>query len=262
MPRISMKPDTLNERNQDFKQAPLKEPLFLNSVPKSGTHLIRNIIRMFVPVEQQYHDTFIQIPLLRQHAARAYDPQSPKVSWGHLLFTDESAIALSHVRQIVLVRDPYTWVLARARFFLSENFDGNLDHLRDERISPEELMNMMIFGIHAKAPPMSDIFTFNATAWFGTKAKMYRYEDIIANLKILDSLEAEVFFTRLLDDCGIEKPDDWRERVLVGSDKKQSGTARDNLAVDDSRLPKELPEAQKRLVDCALPGLRELLGYA
>ena len=69
MPRIVTKADNLNERNQDFTQVPLKEPVFLNSVPKSGTHLIRNIMRMFVPVEQQYHKAFIQYAVLRDHQA-------------------------------------------------------------------------------------------------------------------------------------------------------------------------------------------------
>lgn len=260
MPKITMKQDNLNERNTEFKQSPLTEPVFLNSVPKCGTHLMRNIIRMFVPVEQQYHATFLQIPVLNQHAS-ALDPRAPKLSWGHLLYSDESALATSFAKQILLVRDPYTWVLARARFFLSENFDGQLEHLRSERISGEDLMNMMVFGIHGKAPPMVDIFTHNAAAWLGTGVKLYRFEDLLRHIKNLESEAAESYFKQLLDDCDIALPADWRERVLIGSDKAQSGTARDNLQVDDSRIPKELPDIQKRLVDFAVPGLRELLGY-
>jgi hypothetical protein len=255
-----MTQDNLNERNSEFKQAPLSKPVFLNSVPKSGTHLLRNIVRMFVPVEQQYHDDFIQIPNLRQHT-RALHPEHPHLSWGHLLFSDESALATSLSNHVLLVRDPYTWVLARARFFLSENFDGNLAHLRIRQYTAGDLMNMMIFGIHGKAPTMYDIYTNNAAAWIGTGVKLYRYEDILRNLKDLNSTAAEEFFSRLLTDCGIETPSDWRERILIGSDKSQSATSRENLQVDDSRLPSELPDEQKKLVDYALPGLRAILGY-
>ena len=60
MPRIRTKPDDLNELNKNYVQQPLREPVFLNSVPKCGTHLMRNIVRMFVAVEQQYHKAFIQ----------------------------------------------------------------------------------------------------------------------------------------------------------------------------------------------------------
>lgn len=262
MPVITMKQDNLNERNAEFAQEPLRTPVFLNSVPKSGTHLMRNIMRMFVPVEQQYHATFIQIPNLRNHAMSCFHPAKPMLSWGHLLFSDESVLATRTARHILLVRDPHTWVLARARFFVSENFESGLEHLKTPQISPEALLNMMIFGIHTKAPPMSDIFQFNAAAWLGTGVKLYRYEDILRHLKNLESPEAEEYFGGLLEDCNIEKPNDWRQRVLVGSDRQQSATARENLSVDDDRIPAKLPEMQKRLVEVAVPGVRALLGYA
>lgn len=79
-------------------------------------------------------------------------------------------------------------------------------------------------------------------------------------MKRLDTRQAELYFAALFDACGIEMPDDWRKRVEIGADRRQSATARENLegAVD---LPDELPEMQKRLVDYAAPGLRGLLGY-
>jgi hypothetical protein len=62
--------------------------------------------------------------------------------------------------------------------------------------------------------------------------------------------------------CGITTlPDDWRERVRVGSDRKQSGTARENLVGQAMAVPDELPDEQKKLIEYALPGLRRLLGY-
>jgi len=261
MPRIMAKADNLNELNANFEQVPLEEPVFLNSVPKSGTHLLRNIMRMFVPVEQQYHDTFIQIPLLKQHLD-AYSTAEPKLSWGHLLFSDDSAIALQPVNHILLVRDPYTWVLARARFFLSDTFQGDLEHLKGGNVSTEEILNMMIFGIYQKVPTMLEIYTHNCLSWLGTKAEVMRYEDLLDAIKNLESEKAEDFFAELLGKCGIsEMPYDWQERVRIGSDRKQSGTARENLAGGTDELPNELPDIQKELVELAAPGLRRILGY-
>ena len=77
--RITVKPDTLDEENRKFVQRPLSQPLFLNSVPKSGSHLLRNIIRMFVPVESQYQAEFIQHHFLQQHLA-AFDPTKNRLS--------------------------------------------------------------------------------------------------------------------------------------------------------------------------------------
>lgn len=261
MPRIVAQGDNLNELNKKFAQTPLKSPVFLNSVPKCGTHLIRNIVRMFVPVEQQYHQAFIQFPILRQHSA-AFAEASPKLSWGHLLFSDDSAIALRHVRHLLLVRDPYDWVLARARFFLSDTFQGELEQLKGGNVTAEEVMNMMILGIHNKAPTMQEIYVHNALGWLGTDTHVLKFEDLLAAVKDLDSVRSEKFFADLLDKCAMgDLPEDWRARVSTGSDRRQSGTARENLAGPENEIPEELPEMQKRLVDTAAPGLRAILGY-
>jgi hypothetical protein len=261
MPIVTMKPDTLDAENRRFAQRPLKQPVFLNSVPKSGSHLLRNIVRMFVPVEQQYHVQFIQHPNLQKHLD-AFEPDPPKISWGHLLFSDAAAIELQGVRKVNLYRDPYSWVLARGRFFLSDEFSGNIDQVKDGKITVTELLNLMIFGIHQKVPSMLDIYTHNAVAWLGAVHGVVKYEELIANLKRLDTLSAEVYFRNLLDLCGIDLvPDDWRERVRIGSDPKQSGTARENLSGLGIEIPNELSEIQKKLVNYAAPGLREILGY-
>ena len=262
MPRVMAKADNLNERNAEFEQRPLQVPVFLNSVPKSGTHLIRNIMRMFVPVEQQYHAAFIQHPVLRQHQA-AFSPAMPRLSWGHLLFSDDAAIVLQHTKHILLVRDPYDWVLARARFFLSDNFQGSLEHLKAGHVTVEEVLNMMIFGIHQKAPTLAEIYNHNAVSWLGTRATLIKFEDLLQSVRNLDDASAETFYAELLGHCGMgELPDDWRERVRVGADREQSGTARENLVTGAAlEVPDELPDTQRRLVDYAVPGLRALLGY-
>jgi hypothetical protein len=257
--RINLKLDTLDEENRKFAQRPLQQPVFLNSVPKCGSHLLRNIMRMFVPVEQQYNVEFIQHSILRQHLAAFADPRH-LLSWGHLLFSDMTAVATGQVRQILLVRDPYDWVIARARFFVSEEFQG-MDLLKEGTLSVEAILNLMIFGVHEKAPPLATTFVYNAVAWLGTGAYLVRYEDLVSAVSDPDSEKSSQFFAALLDACGIERPDDWRERVLVGSDRRQSGTARENLTGVSVAFPDELPPLQKSMVDMVAPGLRALLGY-
>lgn len=261
MPQILAKADNLDQLNRQFSQTPLAAPVFLNSVPKCGTHLLRNIVRMFVPVEQQYHGTFIQYATLRQHLA-AFSTTQPQLSWGHLLFSDDSAIALRKVHHLILVRDPYDWVLARARFFLSDTFQGSLEHLKGGGAAIDEVLNMMIVGIHDKVPALEEIFLHNALSWTGTKARLTHYEDLISNLGELNSDSAQEFFGTLLQGCGIgELPADWRQRIVVGADRKQSATARENLSRIAMQVPNILPDAQRRLVNAVAPGLRAALGY-
>lgn len=263
MPHIKLKPDTLDGETARFAPDPIREPLFVNSIPKSGSHLLKNIIRMFVPLDQQYREQFIQWANLKDHL-HAFLPQFPFFSYGHLFFSDASAIELAGVRKILLYRDPYDWVLARARFFLSDEFEGNVDFLKEGRLSVEDLLSLMIFGIHTKAPTLADMYDLNVAAWLGSSSVYaVRYEDLLRHVRDLDSDEAEEYFASLFEACGIAPvPANWRERVRVGSDRRRSGTARENLTGIRLEIPDVLPQAHRRLVDYAAPGLRQLLGYA
>lgn len=260
MQSIHLKPDDLDEQTRSFEQQELDQPLFLNSVPKSGSHLLRNIVRMFVPVEQQYSRDFIQYANLKEHLD-AFDGPPAKLSWGHLAFSDISAITTSPARKILLVRDPYSWVLSKARFMLSDELTGELDILKKAPVSADQLINMVIFGIHRTNPSLKDTFTHNAVAWLGNDVFLVRYEELVAALRKLDDPETEAYFRDLLGACGIVMPEDWRKRVQIGSDPSHSGTAKQNLSGKISSLPLELTAQQRDLVDFACPGLRKILGY-
>jgi len=257
---IRGKPDNLDEIGQRFDRARLSAPVYLNSVPKAGTHLIRNIMRMFVAPDQHWRREYIQHAILRQYGAEAFSAAKPMISWGHMLFSDESAVALRDVRHIVLVRDPYDWVLARARFYLSDEFQGNLNHIKGGAAAIDDVVMMMILGAHGKVPDLKDIFALNAVAWMGSSAVVVRYEDIVDSLKDLGSRRAEGFFGKLLADCGLDLPTDWRERVEAGADRRESRTASENLNIT-AELPERLSETHRRVVDFHAPGLRSLLGY-
>lgn len=262
MAHIKLQADMLDAEVMRFAQAPLRSPVFLNSIPKSGTHLLKNILRMFVPIEQHYRAQFIQWGNLQEHLA-AFHPARAMFSYGHLFFSDASAIELAGVRKILLYRDPYDWVLARARFFVSGEFEGNLEFLKEGKLTTDELLSLMIFGIHTKAPKLADMYDLNVAAWLGSSdAHPVRYEELLGHVRNLDAPEADQFFARLFEAAGIAPlPADWRERVAIGADRKHSGTARENLTGISIELPNELPDRHKRLVDYAAPGLRRLLGY-
>src|SRR5206468_5003879 len=237
MPTIKLKHDTLDQDTARFAPTRLKEPLFVNSLQKSGSHLLRNVLRMFVPLDQQYREQFIQWGNLKDHL-HAFQPEFPFFSYGHLFFADSSAIELAKVRKIILYRDPYSWVLARARFFVSDEFEGNLSFLKEDRLSIDDLLTLMIVGIPTKAPSLSDMYELNVAAWLGSSAYPVRYEDIAKNSEALDAPEAETFFGELLSAAGIgDLPANWRERVRVGSDRRHSGTARENLTGNHVSIP-------------------------
>ena len=259
--RINVQPDTLDDENRKFVQQTLRQPVFLNSVPKSGSHLLRNIIRMFVPVERQYQAEFIQHHFIQQHLA-AFDPGRNMLSWGHLFFTEAFKALLANVRKIVLVRDPYDWVLAQARFVASNEFQvPGLDQYKRPDVPVEALLHLVIEGTKPQLAPLQITYHYNAVAWLDAGVYLVRYEELVAALSELEQPAAAQYFKGLLDACGIECPDDWRDRVRIGSDRKQSGTARENLTGAGGRIPTRLPDPQKQMVDQAYPGLRSKLGY-
>ena len=258
---IRLKADTLDKDIARFSHKKLRQTVFLNSIPKSGSHLLKNVMRMFVSVEDTYGKHFIQWGNLREHLS-AFDPRRPQMSWGHLMFTDASAVETAHARKIILVRDPYSWVLARARFYVSDQFGDNSTLIKKSGMSAEHLINLMIFGIHQQALPMRELYQLTAIAWRGPNATWVKFEDLLAAVRNLDTPGAEAFFTRLLDLAGLGPlPDDWRERVRIGADPKQSGTAQENLKNVAIEVPKVLSDEHKELVDYAAPGMRKLLGY-
>jgi hypothetical protein len=263
---VRLKPDTLDDENRKFEQVRLPQPLFLNSVPKSGSHLLRNIMRMFVPVEDQYKTQFIQWGNMMKHL-EAWDPEKKMLSWGHLLFSDASAVESAPARKLVLARDPYTWVLARARFFLSDEFGDNTMLVKNKELSVDALLNLMIFGVHQKTMGLREMFTYNAVAWMNEDCTVLRYEDLVDAVKNLDAdgeagERSAAYFMKVFEGAGLATiPDDWRDRVRIGSDRKQSGTARENLSNVGIEVPKQLEQRHKDLVDYAAPGLRKLLGY-
>jgi len=230
-------------------------------VPKSGSHLLKDIVRMFVPLQDHYGMHFIQWGTLQKHKS-AFDPRRPQLSWGHLLYSDASAVETAHCNKIILVRDPHSWVLARARFYVSDQFGENSTIIKQSGMSADELINLMIWGIHQQALPMREMYNMTAVAWRGPNAYWVRFEDLLTAVKTVDTPAGEAFFTRLMNQCGLGPlPDDWRERVKIGSDPKQSGTARENLRDIKIDIPDTLSDEHKEMIAYAAPGLRKLLGY-
>ena len=121
---------------------------------------------------------------------------------------------------------------------------------------------MMSFGLPNKHPALNAIFELNAVAWLGARAHALKHEDLSEAGGAIGTSKAENFFAGLLEACGIDMPQDWQERVVIGADPAQSGTARVNLTGVAIDLPGKLAQRHKALVDYHAPGLRAVLGYS
>ena len=110
---------------------------------------------------------------------------------------------------------------------------------------------------------MRQQYELYTVGWLTSDAYMVRYEELVENIASIEADGAKSYFSELLDNCGIDLPGDWKERVIIGADRKQSATARENINTSEPlfEFPKDLSEKHKQIVDFSAPGLRELLGY-
>ena len=87
-----------------------------------------------MPIEQHYRTQFIQWGNLQEHLV-AFDASRKLFSLRPPVLLRRVGDRARGVRKVLLYRDPYDWVLARARFFLSDEFDGNVDFLKEGKLS-------------------------------------------------------------------------------------------------------------------------------
>jgi hypothetical protein len=262
--------DLMQAENVKFQHAPLKQPTVLITVAKSGSHLVRNILCMFMPWEQQEYGHTDLAPIRERKIIT-----HPSFRWGHIPLQPNSANVLQNAKKILLVRDPYKWVLSMARFattYLVSGRDRNYqphpnDSIYKEKgVTLDELLSIIITGadIRNQHPSVRSAFVPVAVAWSTVDVHLIRYEDICGHVKALndgtDTDETKEYFRQLVGAFNIDLPDDWKARVLAGSDRRISMTARENLR-ERYEIPNELPEKFKKLVNFTAPGLREYFNY-
>ena len=249
---------------RQFSGLPLTRPLFLNSIPKCGTLLLRNILLMFVQAKDIASDEFMQDHNLASFTEKFQAPTS-NFLWGHLNYTEESARILATANLLLLVRDPFDYVLSYTRFLYSRQTRSNFAmYVKQHMLPVDRVIMAVIFGNDNSTlyfVPLHSAFYRNALPWMGGSTTLVRYEDLIRHTSNIDSDEAENYFRQLLQAAGLtDFPADWRRRIALGSGRNLSTTARENLDVIAS-IPGSLTQVQQQMVELAAPGLRSFLGY-
>lgn len=250
-----------------FAPVELPSRVLLNSVPKCGTMMLRNIALSFAG-PAVHHYPFLVDHNLASHAPGLDNP-AKKLFVGHVNWGHRTRGLVRDWRQVLLVRDPYDYALSQARFVHSDGFSGPFhDYVIENKVSFEDTLRFVIFGMNAPGvsfPSLAHNYTFNAVAWLG-QATLVNYEtliDAIAGLGIRPSADATIL--RLLSAMGIDNPPaDWRERVKFGAERRWSATDRGNLTngLDESDIPKTLPREFRAMIDTVAPSLRATLGYS
>lgn len=252
------------DQSRAFWKQEVHNNVFLNSMGKAGTHLVKNILMAFLPEYQLRNFYKYAIAYNPNNGPlRPFFPEGENTAfWGHLPCCLETEDSVRDCKHIILVRDPYTFVLAKERFLFAEETQNEVVNKAVQKSS--NVLKQIIAGGLGPVPPLRVIYD-QYVMWLGSGAKFVKYEDVVSSVANIDSPEAETFFSDFFKFIGIENlPEDWRERVSLMSNPSLSPTYRDNLTYKSfSGFPykKELDQEYKDLIDYTCPNLRTILGY-
>ena len=202
-------PDPVAAVHRRFTHQELPSRVFLNSVPKCGTMLLRNILAMFIPWEEIYW-TFITNNNLPQHQKAIQSPHY-KFFTGHLDYTPETSILMRDFTLILNIRDPYGYVLSNARFFYSQpKYKDSLlaRYIQDHGVTFDDVVPLVINGFcfHGEVVPnVVEVYVNKAMNWFRTAGKVVSYEELCRHIQNLSTSEAKTYFQDILDLLQIEQ---------------------------------------------------------
>ena len=189
----------------DPRKPSVASPLFVNSVPKSGTHVLYHCFSN-APFLRDYDEFIASTPSLpfrelkRQEVRKRLENiRSGELFRGHLFYHQEDASLLwqRQVLHLFVYRDPRDIVCSEAHYLAEMNkFHGM--HGRFKMLTPEKRLMLAINGCAAEVPAYPDISARYArfTPWLSeTNVYSIRFEELVGpqQAAMLDRL-----FDRLL----------------------------------------------------------------
>jgi hypothetical protein len=262
MEKIYNLPDEFDIVSDKYQNKPnLKNKIFLISVPKSGTHLLRNIIRVLINNENVYRP-FVQDYDFDGHL-EAIKNEKYYFYTGHLNFHSYTYLNTINMRKILLIRDPYSVLISSCKFFYSDNHNSYIkDFFIKNNITPSQSIDMLINGVYDNdvyIPSIGDIYKENAIKWFSS-SYVVKYEDLISGLDNLVNKKDEAYIKTLLKEIGFDcLPENWIEIIADGANPKWSKTS--NLVFSRNDICTYLTLDQRLQFEMLNPGLRNSLGY-
>jgi hypothetical protein len=183
---------------------------------------------------------------------------------GHVKREPRVSSLLKAHKVVLLVRDPYDYVLANARYFYSAEMADRHPlpaFLQEKGVPFNDTVTYLIAGgtyERGAVDSVQETFLRYALMWLDRADLIVRYEDIIKYIEEISTPGAMNFFSTVLSPLGLDLPYDWRARVLAGS-------VRDLSTTDSSDSPyrniRHLTTAQRALFRAVAPELRAVLGY-
>lgn len=247
-----------------FAPVAVDRPFVLNSLPKCGTVLFRNILMHFVGPNAMHIRTLEPGDVVKFEKASDLFPETmPSGMVAHFPLYPQTASfvrSLGPHRMGVLIRHPLDNCYSLARHITArgmENWDKFSEYLINQKCDFAEVVWYCIHGYTYQGVMIESVQKrySNYLAWLAQGAHLVRYEDLTDAIGDLGSKRSRAYFEATLGAFGIALPEDWRARVEAASASELAWTATEKRG----QRPNEA-EFQ-RILEIEAASLLKTLGY-
>jgi hypothetical protein len=252
--------------------APVTNPLpvVLNSLPKSGTVLLRNILMSFYGVDATRARTIDWNDVEGYKTFSEICSPDHRLLVGHLAhnpFPRYFVRSLPHApRMILLIRHPLDNCYSLARHYFrpgQADWDRISEAITERKIPFDEVVTYCITGISyagEKIYNVLDRYT-HVLAWQAASfpTLIVRYERLIEAIRLMEAERANVpVFEGLFSFCGITPPPDWRRRIVEMAQPSRTWTHVSHES-EEERYPNR--GEFLAFMNSLYPGLLQFAGY-
>lgn len=236
-------------------------PIILNSIPKCGAHLLRNIFMHFINWDVVNHEW---IHTGNDKSIKGSMEQGKRYFTGNLMQDIGTTRDVEGFKMVILIRNPrtYTLALARSLYHPSRHWWTDIaTFVQENQIPFTEAITYAIVGQHYGNDtiiPINDMYLKFALQWFDNAAIIVKYEELMEHIIKIESSESYSYFYKLFESVGIPMFTDWKERVIAGSQPFLSASFIEGQVQENTEL---LTEAHELMLQLIAPGLKKMLGY-
>ena len=215
-----------------FVPVPPSGRVVLNSLPKSGTVLLRNIFLHFFGTEASEQATLEPGKIENFQTFEDLFKREKVFLTTHLPLYPQSSVffrSMGDARMVVLIRDPLENSYSLARHLMrpgQHRFNKLSKYILETGTPFEEVVYYCIRGYGMGGGSVEGVVTryTHYVAWAGLGAKLVKYEDLLRAGRDLDADHAKAFFHDIADFLRFSLPENWQNRVREAFAPEKSWT--------------------------------------